>query len=83
MYFPYLKASTWLLTLVLPWPLVRGKIFVCLNKMFYEHTLDADESGSMYWLVHYTGTLNYWKLDFYLEIYINTLKNRKKRMHRK
>lgn len=36
---------------------VRGVLFVCLNKMFYEHSLDVNETGSVYWPVHlYTHT---------------------------
>lgn len=31
---------------------VREGLFVCLNKMFHERSLDVDETGSMYRPVH-------------------------------
>lgn len=60
---------------------MRGRLFVCLNKMFYDHSLDVNESGSMYWPVHLYIHIKILEIRFLLrnlQFYMKPLKHRKK-----
>lgn len=60
---------------------MRGRFFVCLNKMFYERSLDVDDSGIMFCPVHLYIPTKILEITFllrHLQFYIETLKPRKR-----